>query len=277
MNIPIDNYNLFTTLQSSDLLKVKEPILFIHGFAGSSDDWLQIFPQINKHYLPFAIDLIGHGKSSSPSDISYYTHDAIANHLKSIFDFYNITEPIICGYSMGGRAAISFAMKYPQNVKALILESSSPGIINSSERDLRYRNDLSLAENIQLKGLEFFDEYWSNLPIFDSQKYLSAHQLAQIKTKRLNNNITGLCNSLRGFSVGVMPNFWNRLPKIEVPVLLISGEYDNKYTEINRIMSGLIKNSESKIIDSCGHNTHLEKPMEFVSLVNLFLDKTIKV
>ena len=68
-----------------------------------------------------------------------------------------------------------------------------------------------------------------------------------------------------------MENQWNRLGKIKIPVLLIGGSGDIKYAEILKKMNNLIDGSTLSLIEGAGHNSHLEKPQDFVNLLNNFL------
>ena len=68
-----------------------------------------------------------------------------------------------------------------------------------------------------------------------------------------------------------MPPLFEDLKNIKIKTLLISGELDEKFSTISLNMSRLIPVSENVIIKGSGHNTHLEKPWEFVNKVNNFL------
>jgi 2-succinyl-6-hydroxy-2,4-cyclohexadiene-1-carboxylate synthase len=68
-----------------------------------------------------------------------------------------------------------------------------------------------------------------------------------------------------------MMHLWKQLMELNIPVQLIAGEYDKKYVEINQRMKERMPGSSIEIIQSSGHITHLERPAEFVSLINRFL------
>ncbi len=51
----------------------KPPLLFLHGFTGSSEDWRPIASKIDKSFPVIGIDLIGHGKSASPENEELYS------------------------------------------------------------------------------------------------------------------------------------------------------------------------------------------------------------
>ena len=253
----------------SDLL----PIIFLHGFTGQAKDCEFIFDKLPNNYLPISIDLIGHGKTDHPEELDFYTTEAQVDHLKQIIEQLNLHNVILCGYSMGGRLALSFTVRFPHLVKSLILESTTAGIENTTERRERYKNDQLLADKIVNEGIDEFINYWMNIPLFASLRKLQEDKFSHVFNTKLMNNPIGLANSLRGFSSGRMPSNWDKLKTLTQNTLLITGELDQKYCEINKQINSQLQNSEHIIIPSCGHNVHLENPEEFIILVNQFLNK----
>ncbi|MFA8341868.1 MAG: 2-succinyl-6-hydroxy-2,4-cyclohexadiene-1-carboxylate synthase [Rhodothermaceae bacterium] len=251
--------------------RTKESVIFLHGFSGSSSDWNKVLPKISSKFSPIAIDLIGHGKTSSPEKESDYSITEIIKQLSFILKYMKIKEPVLAGYSMGGRAALSFTANNVNIPRALILESSTAGIESTSDQIARVEADNNLARDIINFGMDWFTKHWMNIPLFESQKSLSEKILLNIVKEKLTQNPLGLALSLRGFSTGKMPSLWNNLKTIKQKTLLISGELDQKFSEINKKMANYLPNCEHKIIQETGHNTHLEKPEEFTILVNNFL------
>ncbi|MBM4172205.1 MAG: 2-succinyl-6-hydroxy-2,4-cyclohexadiene-1-carboxylate synthase [Ignavibacteria bacterium] len=264
-------YNIL--LDESNLSSTRTPFVFIHGFTGRSDDWSFIFDRLPKEIYPIALDLIGHGKSDSPVDGNFYSTESIINQLDSIFNQLTNKKIILAGYSMGGRISLSYSIKHPDKIKALILESTTPGIEEFYEKKERVEFDFLLAEKIKREGVESFIDFWLNTPLFASLKHLKNY--SEIIEKRLQNNVVGLSNTLEGFSTGLMPSYWNRLNLLSFPVMLISGELDSKYTGQNSKMVNLFPNAIHEIVNEAGHNVHLEKPNHFSNLVCKFLEKLL--
>ncbi len=123
--------------------------------------------------------------------------------------------------------------------------------------------------------IEKFIEYWMDLDIFSTQKRFSNQKLDEIKKSKLSNNKIGLANSLKGFSTGKMPNYYSDLKTFLPETLLITGELDSKFTDINIEMASLLPNSTHEVIKNSGHNTHLEEPKKFIESVNRFLDAVL--
>jgi len=253
--------------------KSSKYIFLLHGFTGSLNDFKNIAGQINQEYTIAGIDIIGHGESDSPENPLLYSATETAAQFKKVISEYTSGKVVLAGYSMGGRAAISFAAEYPSLLNGLILESCSPGIDNQSERELRIKQDAKVIDILASKPIEDFTDFWMNLDIFSTQKKLPDEIQKTIRDAKLKNNKTGLINSLKGFGTGVMPSFQSKLKNIKIPVLIISGELDKKYSYICEEMAKKVPLGEHVDIKSAGHNTHLEQPKQFITAVNKFLSE----
>ncbi len=246
-------------------------LFFFHGFTGSSEDWKQVIPSIDQRFKIIAVDLIGHGKSDSPDNVSLYSAKAMIEQISELIKNFGEEKIILAGYSMGARAALSFAVKHPEMLEGLILESASAGIKEKSLRIERAKSDQHLVEYIVSHPIDEFVDYWMNIDLFDSQKNLSKEKFDSVRNSKLKNCKTGLANSLRGFSTGKMPFLLDKITKVKCRTLLINGELDKKYTLINSELLKKFPAADHQIIKNAGHNTHLEKPKEFVRILNSFL------
>jgi 2-succinyl-6-hydroxy-2,4-cyclohexadiene-1-carboxylate synthase len=248
-------------------------VFLLHGFTGSSEDWLEIIPNFNKKFSYAAIDLVGHGKSDSPQVVDHYTASSIVEQLDEVFNYYTKKKFILIGYSMGGRAALSYAVKFPEKLSGLVLESTSAGIADEKLQKERIHHDEKIVEIIEKKPIEEFFKFWINQDLFSTLKSISEEKLLQAKAAKLLNNKLGMINSLRGFGTGVMPPLYNKLNSIKCKTLLITGEIDSKFSNINQELKKKIINSRHVIVKDSGHIVHFEKPEEFVKVVNGFLEK----
>ncbi len=253
-------------------LKFKNPIIFLHGFTGSANDWDFVLEQFPGNSSPIFIDLIGHGESDSPNSVVFYETKFQIELLKYVLEYFELKKVILVGYSMGGRLALSFTMKYQEFVDALVLESTSFGIENEKERLQRIESDKKLAEQIDNSSVEEFINNWIKDPLFNSLRNLDMEKLNDlIKNKIQNNNIVGIKNSLLGFNTGKMKNYFLELNNLKIRTLLIVGELDKKFVKINNKANSLLPKSELIIIKQSGHNVHFEKPKEFLKFLNRFL------
>jgi 2-succinyl-6-hydroxy-2,4-cyclohexadiene-1-carboxylate synthase len=251
----------------------RNTILMLHGFTGSLDDWREISDSLNPNFNYIGIDLVGHGKSDSPLIVDKYTPQAVSKQIGDLLYNLSLEQVIIFGYSMGGRAALSFAINHPNKVRGLILEGTTAGIESEKILSERIKLDEELADYIDSHNIEEFAELWMSKDIFNTQRRFSNEKLKNIRKKKTLNSKIGLANSLRGFGAGRMGYFGSKLKQINCPVLLITGELDKKFTKINSVLKKKFLNAKHKIIKNAGHNTHIEEPGRFVSITNYFLSK----
>jgi 2-succinyl-6-hydroxy-2,4-cyclohexadiene-1-carboxylate synthase len=251
----------------------KKTILFLHGFTGSASDWKDVVQKIDKRFNKTALDLIGHGKSSSPTSVNYYMADSLVTQIENFINHLKLNEIILCGYSMGGRVALNYAIAKPNMVKGLILESASAGFKNEKEREARKKSDEELAAYIENNSIEDFAAMWLDQELFGTLRRFSNDKLKRIREEKAKNSKIGLSNSLRGFGTGIMPYLGSELVKLKIPVFMITGGLDDKFTQINLRVKKLLPSAKHKIISTSGHNTHLEEPKKFVEAVNGFLSR----
>lgn len=249
------------------------PLVLLHGFTGSSASWSSLSRELVARHRVVAIDIIGHGASAAPTDPSRYDFEQAVLDLAEATARLGIARAAWLGYSMGGRLALAMAVRHPERVSALILESATAGIQDEQERQQRAEADLALARRIEESGVEAFVEEWERLPIWASQRALPAEVLHQQREIRLHNRAIGLANSLRGMGQGAQPPYWDRLNNIEAPVLLIAGALDRKFVGIAGQMGVRIADATLAVVPDAGHAVHLERPHEFVGAVVEFLGR----
>ncbi|WP_246231678.1 2-succinyl-6-hydroxy-2,4-cyclohexadiene-1-carboxylate synthase [Sporosarcina jiandibaonis] len=268
--IPINGIDYYVRRSNDFTLPV---IVFLHGFTGSAGTWSEITGLLKEKFHTIAIDLIGHGKTTAPRDPGRYSMEKQIADLETLFNELNIEKFILLGYSMGGRIALSYTIMYPKRVESLILESSTPGLKTNNERMERMSNDKLLAQRINSEGIRSFVEFWESIPLFYSQKKLSAEHQQRIRDERLSQNEVGLSNSLLGIGTGSQPSNWHRLKEINVPVLLITGEFDRKFIKIAQEMKKALHYSKHCSVKDAGHAIHVEKPTLFATMIEEHIQK----
>ncbi|WP_243524979.1 2-succinyl-6-hydroxy-2,4-cyclohexadiene-1-carboxylate synthase [Bacillus pseudomycoides] len=248
-----------------------EPILLLHGFTGSMETWHKFIPSWSKQFQVITVDLVGHGGTESPEDLTHYDIQNVALQMTTLLDQLHIEKAHILGYSMGGRLAITMACLYPNRVKSLLLENCTAGFEMESDRQERRMKDEQLADRIELEGIKAFVNRWENIPLFATQKNLPQDVKEAVRKERLANNPRGLANSLRGMGTGAQPSWWEQLERLKMSVLLMNGEHDQKFFHILKNIQKSIPHAEFVKIDGAGHAIHVEQPQKFGTIVEGFL------
>src|SRR2546423_5527621 len=257
--------------QRGEARKRGPTLVMLHGFTGSAAGWGKHLDTLAAYGLRMiALDLPGHGQSDAPGDVRRYAIEYCRQDILAALQKLGVSqdEAVLLGYSMGGRVALYTA--FSGFFRALILESASPGLEDPAEREQRRISDEALAASIEHDGVQAFIDHWEKLPLFASQSTLPPESCEALRRQRLSNRASGLAQSLRGVGTGVQPSLHARLPTLHIPVLLIAGELDTKFTAIARSMAQALPQSQLRIVPGAGHAVHLERPEEFVSLVEDF-------
>ena len=242
-------------------------IVLLHGFTGSTKTWHEVVELLPTTYRIIAVDLIGHGSTDSPDDVTYYSMDYQVELLHELFEELQLRSFHLIGYSMGGRVALSYAVCYPDRLVSLILESATPGIKDEQLRLERQQSDNILARKIEQEGVEAFIEFWENIPLFATQKHLSVKRQEKLRNERQQQQGTGLANSLRMMGTGIMPQVWDHIATLPMLTTLITGELDSKFINIANEMQRENKSIHHITVPSVGHAIHVENPQKFATIV----------
>lgn len=245
-------------------------MLLLHGFTGSRRSWPPVVMEAlaSRGYRPAPLDLPGHGRNAGERDPARFTLEAT---LREIGAAQRGGAAPVVGYSMGGRLALAFALAQPARVSRLVLESASPGLATEEERAERRASDEELASRLEREGIEAFVDAWESLPLFETQRALPGESLAAQRARRLANDPHSLAASLRGVGTGTLPSYWDALPALRVPTLLIAGALDRKFSRIARAMAEVLPDARLVVVPGAGHTVHLERPEAWVDAVLDFL------
>lgn len=219
------------------------PIVLLHGFTGDATTWAAFVEawaagdRLSNGPSLSAVDLVGHGRSPDPDDPAAYRLEAQAASVVAALESQGIDRAVWLGYSMGGRVAVTVALAQPERVAALVLVSTSPGIADDAARAERAAADEVLAATVEADGIGPFVEDWARHALFATQDALGPEHAEAMRVQRLGNRAPAIARTLRAAGAGAMRPLWDRLGELAMPVLVVSGALDGKYTAIGRAMA----------------------------------------
>lgn len=197
----------------------------------------------------------------------------VVRDVADVLDALEIDAAPWIGYSMGGRVAVGGAVLAPERVSRLVLEGASPGLRTTAARAERRERDEALARWIEDEGIEAFVERWMALPLFETQRRLPEDVLRAARRRRLRNRPGALADTLRGLGTGAQPSFWDALPEVAVPVLLLTGADDAKFGGIADAMAEALPDARQVTVHGAGHTVHLEAAGAWLDAVDGFLGR----
>ncbi len=272
LKVKLGNYQLTYCLtgQSSN-----PAILFLHGFMGDRHEFQQAIATLSKRFYCVTLDLMGHGQTKVIGIDQEYHHriEQTAVIIAKFLDFLHLDRCFLVGYSMGGRLGLYLILHFPDYFYRGVLESASAGLAEAKARLDRLAKDEQLANTLEAilpKTLDFqnFLENWYHQPIFDSLR--SHPDFLSMIAQRLHNSPHKLARSLRNMSLGRQPSLWHKLPDNKIPLLLMAGQLDPKFVQINRQMQLACPVAKFVAIANCGHNIHFENPDLFAQHLQAF-------
>lgn len=217
-------------------------LVILHGWGHNSQYWEVIKSMYEQDFNVVFFDLPGFGKEPLIEDdwgVPEYA-EWVKEKLNSIQG-----KKIILGHSFGGRVASFIASQNPNWLEGLIL-SGSPSIYRPSSK-VKFKIFLSkLFRKIGLK----------RKPVSQNSDLARADK-----------------NGLGKIFRKVVPFDQTKLlPKINIPTLLVWGEYDEDVPlKIAREINNLIPNSKMEVIEKVGHNSWIENTYLFYGITKNFI------
>ena len=115
----LDGVDLYFEIHGSG-----EPLLLVHGFSGSSQDWKTSATGLGTDFQLILPDMRGHGRSSVLS--KPFRHQDAARDMLALLDRLGIHACKGLGISGGGNVLLHMATRQPERVKAMVLVSATP-------------------------------------------------------------------------------------------------------------------------------------------------------
>jgi pimeloyl-ACP methyl ester carboxylesterase len=233
----------------------KSTLIFIHGGGGSHVLWDGQIDALAGRANTVAVDLPGHGQSKGEG------MRTIEDYARAVADFIRAIEaprPLPCGLSMGGAITQQLLLDHQ--------DACCAGILVGTGARLR-------VMPVILKAIqEDFSSY------VDSFLAYAASEKTDVARLRPLTEATAACRpqvALGDFKACDSFDVMERLPSIEVPVLVITAEEDKltppKYGVF--LEEKIAKASRVHIRDA-GHLVPVEKPEQINMAIEAFLDRT---
>ncbi len=214
-----------------------EPLILLHGNGEDRTDFEGQIPYLAERFAVYAVDTRGHGKS--PAGTKPFTLSQFADDLKDFMDAQGIGRAHLLGFSDGANIAMLFALRYPERLLSLVLNSGNlypEGLAQDILDEMRI--DYEAAKNGRTEE--------------------ERHEAALLE--------------LMLFEPQIRPE---ELSKIAVPTLVIAGDRDMIRPEHTRLIANSIPGAKLRILPGT-HGLLLESPDAFNRAVGAFYDTFVR-
>jgi 2-succinyl-6-hydroxy-2,4-cyclohexadiene-1-carboxylate synthase len=161
---------------------------------------------------------------------------------------------------MGARVGLGLLAHQPSLFDAAVLIGVHPGLTAETDRAERRQVDAGRARLLREEGLEAFVQGWEAIPLFATQRILSCGVLTAQREIRLAHDAEGLARSLEALGLAEMPDHRAALRAAKIPITLITGSLDTKFSQIARALAGESSHVDAQVVEGVGHNVVLEAP-----------------
>lgn len=252
------------------------PLVLIH--AGNSDCrlWDGQFEDFARDHFVLRYDLRGFGRSTLPPGPFFMPDD-----LKALLDQVGVERPVLVGASVGGRAALEFALAYPGVARALVLAAPVLRAVPTSPEVVE-------ARRVEDGALEAGDVETAIQSVVDAWLVGPRRRRDEVDEKLVERIWTMQRHS---FHLQVLdyahPEPWgpedeldppakDRLREVDVPAYALFGDKDMPDSlESFGLLAGQLPDVRAELVPGVAHMVALELGDEFTARVASFLAERV--
>ena len=220
------------------------PLVLVHGFTGSSIDWMDVVDGLAVDRPVITMDHRGHGHSTNTGDPSTYTLDQLAEDLAHLVDHLGLRQFHLLGHSMGGAVVLRYVIEHQARIRSLILMDTSSEAMDFAVEMLEL--GMSFARD---GGMTAVFEAGEQFAVLDTEYQRVVHERARLKHTQMD----VVAFEALGRQLIVADSLLARLPSIAVPTTVLVGENDVPFIAPSRRMAEAIPGSRLVVQAGAGH------------------------
>ena len=259
----------------------QQTLVFVHGLGSYLKFWrYQLDAFAAQGYRVIAVDLPGYGKSEKPGTFPY-TMEAMADAVHELAAAVGAQKPILVGHSMGGQTATSYALRYPGDVRAIVLTSPA-GFEKFTDKERRW---FTRVFSTQLVKTSPEAAIWGSVRQNNFQnwrdelEWLIEERVRLTKTPAFDSYAYAQVRSVQGL---VHTDFIrDNLENLKVPTAILFGGADRlipnpflhggSARDVMAPAAARIPHATLVELEGCGHSVQLDCPEAYNAALERFL------
>jgi 3-oxoadipate enol-lactonase len=242
------------------------PIVLLHAATLDHRSWDKQAAALQDRYRVLRYDLRGHGRT--PAGRRRYHVDTLAEDLHAFITALRLDRPVVCGLSMGGMVAQTYAARHPDGLSGLILAGApTPPLLSFRERMERAVMPRTVVPVARLVGYERLKK-----AIISMQS--RAHGKAAMGTFKAT-DLPPMTTGDFVRAIKCMASFHKvpvDLAAIRVPTLVLCGENEPGFIHRHsKVLRASLATAEVAVIPGAGHASSLDQPDLFTRQLDRFL------
>ena len=245
------------------------PLILLHGTGGHAECYSRNLLAHGEHFDTYAIDLIGHGYSDKPS--FPYEIDVYVEHVRAVIDTLGFNQIRLSGESLGGWVAARFALKYPERVTQIVLNTTGGATMNLEVMQRIKTLTMAAVATPTWDTVKARLEWLMADPATVTDDLIACRQAIYQAPGMLEAMPHILC--LQEPDIRARNNLTDdEWRAIKAPTLVLWTDKDpTAAVEVGERITSLIPNSEFALMIGCGHWPQFEDPETFNTLHLRFL------
>lgn len=240
------------------------PIVFVHEFADDLRSWEPQVSHFARNYRCITYNARGYPPSDVPDNPRLYSQDIATDDIAAVIKHLRLKKAHVVGLSMGGFAALHFAIRYPRLASAVVVAGCGYGA-PKSERAGFQAEVRETARRFRTEGMAKVARDYGAGPTRVQFENKDPRGFAEFNRRLAEHSAEGSALTMQGVQ-GKRPSVYDlsaKLKRIKVPLLLLTGDEDEPCLDANIFMKRTIPSAGLVILPKTGHAANLEEPALF--------------
>lgn len=249
-----------------------DTIIWVHEFAGDHRSWEPQLRSFARQFRCVTFAARGYPPSDVPDSADAYSQVRAAQDIAAVLDAAGVKRAHVVGLSMGGFAALHFALLYPERVMTLTVAGVGYGAEPAFSAEFTALSNEAARQFETLGSQKLAPVYGSGASRVQF-KYKDPRGWAEFVEVLAQHDARGAAHTMRGVQA-LRPSLYDlkaQLQQLAVPTLVITGDEDDHCIQPSVFLKKTIPACGLLVLPKTGHTINLEEPEKFNQAVADFI------